>query len=184
MRRSLRPHPDTPCEALTSIDVDVARPGPLSLRLTYQLAGRMSEVRLPEPEALSRSDRLWEHSCLELFIRPEPGEAYHEFNFAPSLSWASYRLSGYRSGMHQSLELQEPLIEVGTEADRYRMQVSLDLSRLRDLPPSRSWRLGISAIVEEVSGRKSYWALRHPNGDPDFHHKDCFALQLAAADHP
>jgi hypothetical protein len=42
--------------------------------------------------------------------------------------------------------------------------------------------VGLSAVIEEVDGSKSYWALRHPPGQPDFHHRDCFALRLEAPD--
>jgi len=41
-------------------------------------------------------------------------------------------------------------------------------------------RIGLSAVIEETDGTKSYWALRHPPGKPDFHHPDCFALTLGA----
>jgi hypothetical protein len=41
------------------------------------------------------------------------------------------------------------------------------------------WRLGLSAIIEEASGRRSYWALAHPPGKPDFHHPDSFALRVS-----
>ena len=34
-----------------------------------------------------------------MFIRPEDGEGYYEFNFSPSGEWAAYRFSGYREGM-------------------------------------------------------------------------------------
>ena len=44
-----------------------------------------------------------------------------------------------------------------------------------------SWRLGLSAVIEDTSGGKSYWALAHPPGKPDFHHADCFALELPPA---
>ena len=41
------------------------------------------------------------------------------------------------------------------------------------------WQLGLSAVLEEKDGTKSYWALSHPNADkPDFHHPDCFVAQL------
>ena len=37
-----------------------------------------------------------------------------------------------------------------------------------------------TAILEEVDGTKSYWALAHPVGEkPDFHAADCFAATLA-----
>ena len=42
------------------------------------------------------------------------------------------------------------------------------------------WRIGLSAVIEERHGRKSYWALAHPPGKPDFHHDDCFAIELPA----
>jgi len=52
-------------------------------------------------------------------------------------------------------------------------EISQDL-----LPQSRPLRLGLSAVVEDVDGILSYWALRHPLGKPDFHHADAFALQM------
>jgi hypothetical protein len=35
-------------------------------------------------------------------------------------------------------------------------------------------------VIEESDGTKSYWALAHPAGPPDFHDPTCFALDLAA----
>ena len=46
------------------------------------------------------------------------------------------------------------------------------------------WQIGVSAVIEETDGPKSYWALAHPPGDPDFHHPDCFALEFPAAERP
>lgn len=44
--------------------------------------------------------------------------------------------------------------------------------------------LGLSAVIEEMGGTKSYWALAHPPGAPDFHHPTCFAATLPAPDQP
>jgi hypothetical protein len=41
-----------------------------------------------------------------------------------------------------------------------------------------NWELGLSVVLEEKNGAKSYWALAHPPGKPDFHHEDCFAHEL------
>lgn len=38
--------------------------------------------------------------------------------------------------------------------------------------------IAISAVIEETDGTKSYWALAHPAGKPDFHHPTCFAATL------
>ena len=39
-------------------------------------------------------------------------------------------------------------------------------------------RIAASAVLENKSGHKSYWALAHPTDKPDFHHPDGFVLDL------
>jgi hypothetical protein len=36
----------------------------------------------------------------------------------------------------------------------------------------------LTAMIEETDGVKSYWALKHTPGKPDFHHAYGFALEL------
>ena len=45
------------------------------------------------------------------------------------------------------------------------------------LPPGELC-VGLTAVVESAGGRHSYWSLRHPAGQPDFHHREGFALAL------
>ena len=48
------------------------------------------------------------------------------------------------------------------------------------VPAETHWRLGLSAVLEEKDGAKSYWALAHADlGKPDFHVADCFTAKLA-----
>jgi hypothetical protein len=180
MRRALELHPDTPCEAVTGIEVDVARPSPGILELHYYLRGRVGDLALPPVAAPARRDGLWQHSCFEAFLRSQRGGAYYEFNFAPTTEWAAYRLGGYRSGMHPA-DMIPPWLEAGGNGQSYELRASLALESLPDLAPDSIWQLGLSAVIEEASGRKSYWALAHPPGDPDFHHPACFALELPPA---
>ncbi|MFC7497623.1 hypothetical protein ACFQRC_00110 [Enterovirga sp. GCM10030262] len=74
-----------------------------------------------------------------------------------------------------------PRIETRAAGHFYELRALLEVP---DLLPDMPWQLGLSAVIEETNGRKSYWALAHPPGDPDFHHEDCFALELAAARTP
>ncbi len=103
MRLQLTPHPDTPSDAVVAIAVEIARPDPAILSLRYSLTGAVARLAIPSPAAPQRTDELWRHTCFEAFLRPEtlsgPGEAYVEFNFAPSTQWAAYRFTGYREGM-------------------------------------------------------------------------------------
>jgi hypothetical protein len=174
LRQTLRLHPDSRCDAATGIAVDVALPRPGSLVLSYVVSGKIGVLRMPPVVAAARSDELWRHTCFEAFVRTSAATEYYEFNFSPSTQWAAYRFDNYRSGMRVATEIGAPRIEMRSSAERYSLQAALELDRLS--PP---WRLGLSAVLEETNGRKSYWALTHPPGKADFHHADCFALELS-----
>jgi hypothetical protein len=178
MHHALRRHPDSACVAATRIDVDVAQ-GAGSLVLTYVVDGSIGGLRLPAMTPTARGDDLWQHTCFEAFVGTAAGAAYYEFNFAPSTQWAAYRFGGYRSGKRVATEIGAPRIETQSASDRYTLQASLTLDALPGLPHDLGWRLGLAAITEDTHGGKSYWALAHPPGKPDFHHFDCFALEFS-----
>ena len=178
MRQVLRLHPDSLCFAATHVEAEVARPCAGTLVLCYFVTGKISDLRMPPVMAAARTDELWRHTCFEAFVRASPGAGYYEFNFAPSTQWAAYRFGGYRTGMRVATEISAPRIEVQSRRDCYTLQASLQLDQLSSLPRAAGWSLGISAVIEETSGRKSYWALAHPPGKADFHHSDCFAYEL------
>jgi hypothetical protein len=174
MRRSLILHPDSRCDAVTRIDVEAAREGRAGLMLEYQVEGVIVDIRLPAPSAATRTDELWQHTCFEAFLAGA-GAGYFEFNFAPSTEWAAYRFDGYRAGMTPAPEMSVPTIELQQDASNLNVRVKLALP---DISIDGPLRLGLSAVIEEANGRKSYWALAHPPSKPDFHHRDCFALEL------
>ena len=174
MRHTLRLHPDSHCAAATRIEADVARPHPGGLILSYVVSGRISDLRTPPIVAAARADELWRHTCFEAFVRPSAGPGYYEFNFSPSTQWAAYRFDSYRSGMRVATEIGAPRIEVRSTADSYTLQAALELDGI-----SFPLHLGLSAVLEETNGRKSYWALAHRPGKPDFHHSDCFTLEFS-----
>jgi hypothetical protein len=181
MRQALKPHPDSPCAAAIQIDVEVARPRPGTVSLSYIVTGDVSGLRMPASSVPARADGLWEHTCFEAFLRAPSGSAYYEFNLAPSTRWAAYRFDDYRSGMRVADEIEAPRIDAQAADSNYTLHAELALDRLPDLPGDAAWRLGLSAVIKEASGDKSYWALAHPPGRPDFHHSDCFAQELPAA---
>ncbi|HUZ11272.1 MAG TPA: DOMON-like domain-containing protein [Caulobacteraceae bacterium] len=180
MRLRLIRHRATPCEAVAGVDVVARRPRAGALALTWLVAGRIGDLAMAPVAAPARADGLWRHTCFEAFVAPGAGEAYFEFNFAPSAAWAAYRFSGYRADMAPADGLAAPVIEVGRSAARLDIAVRLDLGGLRDLAAGAAWRLGLAAVIEEAGGRKSYWALAHPSGAPDFHHAAGLAGRLAS----
>jgi hypothetical protein len=130
-------------------------------------------LAIPPPGPVERREGLWEATCFELFVRPLSGDAYLEFNFSPSRAWAAYEFQSYRKG-RRDLPLAPPTIERWGDVTGYSLEAELDLI----VPWAFPCRVGLSAVVEEADGTKSYWALAHPLGKPDFHHPDCFALEL------
>lgn len=175
MRQALRPHPATPCGAAIAVEAAADRPEPGVLRLTYVVTGDLGALYLPPAGHPVRADELWKRTCFEAFVRPGEDEAYFEFNFAPTRWWAAYRFDGYRQGMAVAADIAPSDIEAHTAGERFELTVTLPLP---GWPDDRPWRLGLSAVIEELNGDKSYWALAHAPGRPDFHHADGFVLEV------
>lgn len=177
MRTSLILHPDSRCSAVARLDVEVNQSRDGGLVLHYVVTGAIGDLLLPPLAMPARADGLWRHTCFEAFVRALPGQAYDELNLAPSTAWAAYHFDRYREGMRISHEIETPRLQVNVSAGRFELHAALAW-----FPPVNGpRRLGLSAVIEETNGTKSYWALAHPPGPPDFHHSDCFALDLPAA---
>ena len=135
-----------------------------------------------------RRDNLWNSTCFELFARQSDSERYVEYNFAPVWAWAAYEFDRYRYGMRNAV-ITDPHVVHGLLEDRaseidHFYEFSAVVAR-EGLLAASEVQIGLSAVIEELDGTKSYWALRHPPGDkPDFHHPDCFALELPPALEP
>lgn len=177
-KRRLVPHPDLPAPPF-QLSTKTTLVGSDVLKLEYVVIGRIAELSLPAPAVGERTVGLWRHTCFEAFIRLSDRRSYVEYNFSPSTQWASFRFEGHRKGMQPAMDLPGPDIyaEV-TGDDRFALTAWLELTPLAS---ADTRALALSAVVEERGGNKSYWALAHPPGPPDFHHEDCFALELPAA---
>jgi hypothetical protein len=177
MMLALSPHPDTPCGAVREITVLVTRRGQ-SLSLVYAVAGAVGDIALPAWRKASRADELWRHTCFEAFVGPAAGGAgYAEINLSPSNQWAVYAFERYREGMTSPEGVERRDVAMDAGDDRFTLAAIVDLDRL-STPGPGPWALGLSAVIELKDGSKSYWALAHPPGPPDFHHPDAFAAIL------
>jgi len=173
----LTPHPDTPSDAATAVEVAVHRGSPEKLELTWTIMGDQERIRLPGRQDPDRTDDLWRHTCFELFLKA--GDlGYYEFNFSPSLQWAAYRFDGYRSGMREAAPASITGVGGRVEPGIFGGHSTVDLTGLPDLNLNVPLTAGLSAVIEETDGRKSYWALAHPPGKPDFHHPIAFAREI------
>lgn len=183
MRQTLRLHPESRCKVVHEIAVSITRPWPNTLVFDYRVSGIVDALRLAPVSFPARSDDLWQHTCFEAFIRPSasPSAAYYEFNFAPSTQWAAYQFAGYRKDMSNLRDMDVPRIEVESDDKVHKLTAMLELAQLPDLLQAEGLQLGLSAVIEETNGNKSYWALAHPPGKADFHHEDGFSFTLPTA---
>jgi hypothetical protein len=174
---SLVPHRDHEPAAVRGVRVDVTRTAD-ALALTYALEGDLDAIRVPAPAPPRIGHRLWEHTCFEAFVAVDGDAAYHELNLAPSGAWAAFAFRGYRDGGPLTDPGLAPAIAVRREVARLLLDARVPLACLSSAYAAARLRLALTAVVEEARGGCSYWALRHPAGRPDFHHRDGFALVL------
>jgi len=174
----LTAHPSTPSDTVRSLGVQLRAEQPGVLVFRYSLDADMSHVSVPPSGAGGRADALWKHTCFEAFVAATDAPGYHEFNFAPSLDWAIYRFSAYREGMSPAEIGRAPEISVQRGDDGLELQSVVRLGYLGELRAARRLRIALAAVIEDESGRLSYWGLRHPPGKPDFHHLNGFALEV------
>jgi len=176
---SLLPHSDTPCPAVRDLQVRVSGQTDRALILSFELRGDLSRLRIPAPAAPTSADGLWEHTCFELFIARAGQSAYREYNFSPSGQWAGYAFRAYRE-RDEGLALPAPRLRLTRHVDCFALEVMLPLGALQRSPAGHPEPLqcGLSAVIEDADGTRSYWALCHPAARPDFHHRESFALSL------
>jgi hypothetical protein len=127
---------------------------------------------IPEPSEPERTDELWQTTCFEAFLRALGENGYREWNFAPSGRWAAYDFSGYREAMIPAELDAPPYVRVEDNFTWWALGASIAV------PADTNWELGLSAVLEEKDGTKSYWALAHGGDKPDFHDPGCFIARL------
>lgn len=172
--RNLVCHPQSHSRAVRGIDVVVDGASGDILTVSFTLKGDLCALLIPETRPFRQASNLWQHTCFEVFVMAGEGPEYREFNLSPSGEWAIHAFRGYRDGGELDVD-PGPAISVRLAGDHLELDAEL---RPDCLPPGRSLRLGLSAVVEDADGLLTYWALRHPQGKPDFHHIDAFSLQL------
>ena len=179
MQLNLVPHPATPpSEPTFKVWANVEHAGALgvvaSTNIWFGIGAPAGRFVLPEvKEEPARAEDLWETTCFEAFLRAQGEKGYREWNFAPSGDWAAYDFTSHRKGKSEA-DVGAPYVRVEDNMTWWAVGATIAVDA--GVP----WELGLSAILEEKDGTKSYWALAHPEGDkPDFHDPACFAAHLS-----
>jgi hypothetical protein len=178
MQFNLVPYPATPpsgpeFKVWVNVDHAGALGATASTNIWFGIGAPASRFVIPDAvEEPGRTEDLWQTTCFEVFLRVPGDDRYREWNFAPSGEWAAYDFTAYRDG-RSDVEAAPPYIRVEDNMTWWALGATIAVDA------ETSWALGLSAILEEKDGTKSYWAIAHPPGDkPDFHDPACFAAHL------
>ena len=144
-----------------------------------KVRGNLSKVRIPAAaDAPRRRDRLWEETCLELFLWTEGSGEYWEFNLSPSGHWNIYRFTSYRKGMIEETAIASLPFDVRRDSGTLILTAEFNVGRI--VPAGKDLAATVAAVIGETDGGKSHWAPVHPASRPDFHRRDGSALILPA----
>lgn len=170
-RRTLVRHPAHRGPTITSVRAGLAR-NHEEVCVAFELAGALEHLALPSRPL--EPDKLWEHTCVELFVASASGR-YVEWNFSPTGQATRFEFSGYRVRTSASFD-EGVRVSVIHQTDTLQLVATGPL--LRGIEDAAS--AGLSAVARAPDDGCSYWALQHPRPEPDFHDHRGFALDAGA----
>ncbi len=177
LNKDLTCHVDTQCNAELTVQVFINAKLDHRLQLRYQLNADLSQLRIPKPQAAKEVAGLWRHTCFELFVAVEGDADYYEFNFSPSGQWAAYAFSDYRIAKTGAFN-SKPSIHCSENNKQLVLDASISTADLPSNPNNKPFLLGLTAVLEDNNNCLSYWALQHPPGAPNFHHRYGFSCKI------
>jgi hypothetical protein len=192
----LAPFPGLACPPGVQLTGTARRAGGM-LQLEWRLADPGEMIDIPAQATLPERRRdLWEQTCFEFFLALEPetpvsepaarpGEGdkpaarpgYWEFNLAPTGHWNVFHFDAYRAGMNEEPAFEALPFSVAHRPGLCQVSACIDLTKLGSA--AAHWRLAVAMVLTEPAGRTSFWALSHPDAEPDFHHAGAFLIRLS-----
>ena len=166
---SLTPFEDTTDTNLISVSAELFLESTSKFKIDYEISGDLPSIAWPlELKGAPRMDDLWNHTCLEAFfsVHGKEGSKYEEINCSPSGAWNAYEFSSYRLGMASAKDITVRLENAQRESTSAQFQVDINTGF-----PCKVDSFALAAVIEFTNGNKSYWAIKHPPGKPDFHNR-------------
>ena len=128
-----------------------------ALSIRCEVRGNLSKVSIPAAaEAPQRQDRLWEETCLELFLGTTDSEEYREFNFSPAGHWNVYRFTSYREGMREEPAIESLPFDVRRDPKALLLAAEIGIGKI--VPAGKDLAATVAAVIKTSDGGKSHWA--------------------------
>jgi hypothetical protein len=147
------------------------------LRISYQLAGDLSQVLIPSLTAHpGRQFELWEATCLEFFLAPVGEQHYWEFNMSPNGDWNVFRLDDYRQGLRNEVAVKSLPMKIEQQIDLITLDLQFDLDLL--VLKNQFLAVAVTTVIQDKNNDFSYWALQHTGQAADFHQRADFVMEI------
>jgi hypothetical protein len=151
-----------------------------TLLIRFTLCGTLQNIKRPAALAdAGRCHELWRHTCFELFFGVKGYPGYWEVNYCLSGRWNVYRFDGYRIGMREDTAVGCPLCNVTEGPDCLSLSCSLSLNGILD--DLCELEAGVAVVIEIIDDSLHYFAIEHPESQPDFHNRNSFLINMLAA---
>src|SRR3954470_4739223 len=131
-RLELVRHPESPAGAVRAVHASVRRAADGALAVVFAIEGDIAAVHVPAPKPPRFADRLWEHTCCEIFVARKDAADYHEFNLSPSGEWAVYAFRRYRERAGPDATGLAPRMSVRRSAGALELEAAIRLDLLSD----------------------------------------------------
>jgi len=146
------------------------------LKIEYLLTGELDKVVIPPLK--TEGDRffdLWEHTCFEFFLGIKDIPEYWEFNLSPARDWNVFHFLRYRYNIAEEINFSSLPVKIVQEKNCLKLALEVKLAKI--INPNTNLKIGIATVIEEQH-QISYWALKHPQAQADFHDQASFTITL------
>ncbi len=137
-----------------------------SIDLTYTLTGDVNHIHFHTwPNEQNRIKGLWKHTCFEFFIC-DSQKNYYEFNFSSDNKWNCFYFDAKKD---RTIVEYLPLNFIQTNFQNNQLKIQIPFKVL-SWPQGFDFTINLSAVIEWQNQILDYFALKHCDTRPNFHH--------------
>lgn len=150
--------------------------------LDYKISNLIDSVALTSRKTKpQRTIGLWNATCFELFLKNKGANEYVEFNFSSSHDWNCFKFQNQNDELREWTQLKKVDITSFRDTNLYHLKVVFLKSQL----PSNFQNLerllySTTTVIKHADDTFSYWAIKHTDNKPNFHHPESFVDLVAA----
>lgn len=125
----------------------------------------------PHQNVLSRKNELWKTTCFEAFVQIDGTDVYFEINLSTLGEWNIYKFQSCRTPQPPN-EWEDAYLE-NVQFKPGQLQASFHFPLKKD----QKIKVGLTAVIDFIDGRKNYYSLKHTQQNPDFHDFKTFLIE-------